>query len=366
LIQVVVGQDLFLIDAVKLGNCDRFWTSLATSGAALVTHAARAELLFAYQANGAALERLFDVQIAAGLVGIEYPAAYGTLVQRLIGTSISKSETRSDWRRRPLSQRQIEYALDDVSHLPRLHEMLQRKLEQRGRLPWMEDEMREWQSQVILAEYSDPWRRLSGVAGLSPRSTQIARKLWEWRDQTARQQNKPPRRVLRDDLLVELARREMSSAAQIRLLRGMERRGHQKDIPAIAAAIAQAAAAPEDQWPDKPQRPKSGPDMTLLGQFLYTGFGLLCRDLGIATSLVGSVQDVRDLAAWQLKLGDPQQRPPRLATGWRAKVIGQTIGEMLSSRWAIAIERPTADQPLRLVPIDRLPDARKSERAKNK
>ncbi len=353
LLQVVADGELALIDGTRIGDCRLFWQALADGSATIVAHAARAEFLFAYYAIGRPLERLFDIQLAAGFVGLEYPAAYSTLVQKLAKESLDKSETRSDWRRRPLSQQQIDYALQDVMHLPTIHQHLVAKLDDLGRTAWMEQEMRDWQLQLIENEVSEPWRRLSGFASLSHRSMAIAAKLWEWRERNAEKRNIPARRVLRDDLLIELARRETSNPQQIKLLRGMEHRNHDRDLPAIAEAIAVAIESPKDQWPEKSPRSTSGQDLNLLGQFLYSAFSIICRDLGLATGLVGTVQDVRKLAAWHLKLNSPDEPPPRLARGWRAEIVGATIHEMLQGKWGIWIDRPLDDQPLSLLAAEK-------------
>lgn len=351
LIQVAVDGELVLIDGVRLGDCRPFWQALVDGSARAVTHAARAEFLFGYLATERSLERLFDTQIAAGFSGMEFPASYSNLVQRLVKKPVGKTETRSDWRRRPLSQQQIEYALQDVVYLPPMYSMLSAQLQQLGREPWMEQEMRDWQAQVIDTEFHEPWRRLSGFAGLTRRGMAIAIGLWQWREQSASRRNVPMRRVLRDDLLIELARRETSKISEIRLLRGMERQSHSRDLTEIAAAVAAAIGSGKETWPMKPPRPASTPDLNLLGQFLYSAFSIVCRNINVAAGLVGSVQDVRNLAAWHLGLSDSADPPPRLARGWRGEVVGATIQEMLLGKWAITVDRPLLDQPLRLINV---------------
>src|SRR6185436_16195504 len=93
-------------------------------------------------------QRWFDVQIAAGLIGMEYPASYGTLAGRLLGKSLSKDETRTDWRRRPLSARQLEYALQDVADLTDIRNVLHKRLTELGRVGWLDDELAVWQREL--------------------------------------------------------------------------------------------------------------------------------------------------------------------------------------------------------------------------
>ena len=124
LIQVAAGDRLAVIDPTAVGDVTGFWELLATPGHETLVHAGREELLFSLGAVGRPPHSLFDIQIAAGLVGFEYPAGYGSLLFKLFGERLHKGETRTDWRRRPLTPAQLRYALDDVRYLLPLADML--------------------------------------------------------------------------------------------------------------------------------------------------------------------------------------------------------------------------------------------------
>ena len=196
---------------------------LAAPGHETIVHAGREELLFCLGAAGRPPERLFDVQIAAGLVGFEYPAGYGSLMFKLLGQRLNKGETRTDWRRRPLSTGQIEYALDDVRYLDAMAARLRERLSRLNRDAWLETEMAAWKSDVEATRSDERWWRVSGISGLSRRGLAIVRELWRWREAEAQRRDCPTRRVLRDDLIIELAKRKSDDPKQIRALRGMER-----------------------------------------------------------------------------------------------------------------------------------------------
>ena len=250
LVQAAANGRLAVIDALAVGDMRPFWEAIVAEGHQTVVHAGRGELEFCLQATGRLPERLFDVQVAAGLTGIEYPAGFGALVQKILGQSSPKHETRTDWRRRPLSKRQIEYALDDAVHLHPMCEALEARLRELGRLEWMEEEMADWKEELHRAAGQERWRRVSGQAGLDARSLAIVRELWKWRDAEARRRDQPARRVLRDDLLVELARRQTADVKRIRAVRGMERGDllrrageHRRGDPAGAVAAGGALSA---------------------------------------------------------------------------------------------------------------------------
>jgi ribonuclease D len=288
----------------------------------------------------------FDVQIAAGLIGLEYPASYGTLSTKLLCKTISKEETRTDWRRRPLTDRQLEYALLDVADLEAIRSVLYRRLDALGRLSWLESELTDWKRDLEGYESGERWQRLGGISGLAPRPLAIVRELFYWRDSEAQRQNRPTRRVLRDDLLIELAKRQTADPKRIRAVRGMERGDLQRYLPKIAQCVEKALALKDNELPRLPRK-SSRPQLNLLGQFLSTALGSICRSAEVAPSLAGTAQDVRDLIAYRLNLGGfANGEVPLLATGWRAEVVGQVIDHLLAGDLAIRISDPLADEPL--------------------
>ncbi len=344
LLQVAAGRRLAVIDPKSAGSLEPFWRLLASPGHTAIVHAGREEFRFCRFAIGQRPASWFDTQIAAGLIGMEYPAAYGTLIQKLLGKSLGKGETRTNWRRRPLSAKQIEYALQDVVYLEPLYQEISAQLRELGRAAWLDSELAAWQHQLEAEETSSRWRRVSGISGLSPRSLAIVRELWQWRDEEAAQRDIPPRRVLRDDLLVEIARRQSADSKNIRAVRDMDRRGVQRHLPAISARVQRALDLPRSKCPKPPSR-SARPPFNLLGQFLSTAVNSMARSARVAPSLVCTVQDVRDLIAHHLGYWDADE-PPVLATGWRSEVVGHAIDELLDGDLAIRITDPASEQPL--------------------
>lgn len=346
LVQVAAKGRIAVIDPYTVGDVNPFWQLITSGEHQTVVHAGREEFRFCWFATSAQPTNLFDVQIAAGLIGLEYPASYGKLIAKLLGDRLPKGETRTNWRQRPLTDKQIEYALLDVDYLPALRDKITAELEKRGRLEWFQSEIDTWQSDLIEAESREKWRRVSGISGLSNRALVIVRELWRWREKESEATNRPPRRVLRDDLIVELARRGKSDLRQIKAIRGIERSGAKRHLEDIAAAVAKALELPSEQWPRMPKR--SVPNqVTVLGQFLTTALTSICRAEKLAPSIVGTAQDVRDLVAFELGYHPEGDPPPRLAKGWRAEVIGNSLQDLLKGKVAIRIEDPLSDHPLR-------------------
>ena len=351
LIQIAVEDQLVVIDPLEIDNIDLFWEVLVQPGHETLVHAGREELCFCLDSQGKGPANLFDVQLAAGLVGYEYPAGYGNLTERVIGKKPHKAETRTDWRRRPLSKRQLQYAVDDVRYLKAIREALGQRLEKLGRADWLTAEMDRWQESVEESRSNARWRRLSGSSGLSPRSLAIVRELWLWRDQEACRLNRPPRRVLRDDLIVELARRRDSDVKQIKAIRGLDRGGLQAMMPGISASIQKALDLPDKDCP-RPQRRETNQQSVTLGQFLATALGSISRQAQIAPTLVGTVEDVRDLTADRLGERRRNDAPPSLTQGWRAEVVGRVLDDVLSGKTSIRIVDPRSERPLVFEPVD--------------
>jgi ribonuclease D len=344
LVQVCTPAGLAVIDPLTTGKLDRFWEVLAQPNHQTIVHAGREELGFALQAVGRCPANLFDVQIAAGFVADEFPSGYGSLLSRLLSVNTQKGETRTDWRRRPLSSQQLEYALDDVRYLIPLRDKLNERLEKAGRIAWFLAEMQAFQQEVITTRTRERWRRISGISGLSPRSSAVARELWRWREAEAQRRDSPARFVLRDDLLVELARRRSADLKQIRAVRGLERSELQRFLPTIADHIKLALELPQQELPQSERR-EVPQQITVLGQFLSTALTSLCRSLELAPALVGTASDVRDLVAFRLGFVADGQ-PPALACGWRAEVVGTLIDDLLAGKLSIRITDPLSDHPL--------------------
>jgi ribonuclease D len=345
LIQVSTPQRLAMIDTIVVQDVRPFWQAVVDGNHETIVHAARGEMEFCLLAVDQLPKRLFDVQLAAGLAGIEYPAGYGTLVAKLLGESSQKQETRTDWRKRPLSKRQIDYAVQDVYYLGLIRDRTYALLEKLGRLPWMQEETEAWCKELCRAMSSERWRRVSGNSGLDQRSLAIVHELWKWREGEAKRRDQPARRVLRDDLIIELAKRQTADVKRIRAVRGLERGDLLRKIDDIAACIQRALALPAEECPSRAPR-EATPQLSVLGQFLFAALGSVCRQAHLAPNLVGGPNDIRDWIAWRLAGTEKSRRRPKLASGWRAEFVGRLFDDLLSGKTSVRIGDPESESPL--------------------
>lgn len=346
LIQVSTEKGYAIIDTLAIDDLTVFWDWLCDGDHITIVHAAREEFLFCFRAVGKRPSKLFDIQLAAGMIGCEYPAAYGNLVNRMIGVTVDKGETRTDWRKRPLTDNQMAYALEDVVHLWPVYKKLKKRLEKLGRLDWVNWEMDHWQTALEQTISRPQWRRVSGIARLKPAQLAIVKELWIWRNEEAERKDRTPKRILADDLIVELARRGTSKPSQIRAIRGFGNRVQATAIDGISAAIDRALKLPKSEYPKRVTSTKTI-NLGLLGQFLTTALNVLCRTEQISSSIVGTAQEVRDVAAMRLGMLELKEQP-RLLTGWRAEIVGQLIDQVLDGRVAIRVDDPNSDHPLKM------------------
>jgi ribonuclease D len=351
LVQVATEEELAVIDPYQVKNLGEFWQAVASGKHTTVIHAAREEVNFSLASCDQPPARLFDTQLAAGFCSTEYPSSYGSVVTKFLDQKPGKGEQRTDWRRRPLSEHQIEYALEDVRYLLPLQTELDRQMKKSGRLGWFEEETDAWLQDVCEARTRERWRKVSGIGNLPGRSLAIVRELWRWREQEAERRDMPPRRVLRDDLIVELAKRKSDKPERIRAIRGLQRTKNRQLIDELAECIRQGLEAPLDEVTRR-HREAMPSQLNLLGQFLAPALASICRSANVATSLVGTASDVRDLIAYRLEFGDTDQREaPCLARGWRADLVGHLIEELLAGKKSIRIEDPESEHPLAFDPV---------------
>lgn len=346
LLQVAAGDELAIIDTLSCRDLSPLWDLICdpSNGHETVVHAAREEFRFCLAGTGKRPHRLFDTQIAAGLMGLEYPAAYSNLVSRFCGENLQKHETRTNWRKRPLSDGQLRYAVKDVLYLEKIHQQIRERLQELGRDEWLDEEMERRQSEFERDMQPDRWRKLSGIASSSADELAVIRELWRWREDVAISRDMPPRRVLRDDLLVELSKRGTTNLKKIRSIRGMDYGRVQKFLPEISDAISRGQQIPQAEWPETFKRSRI-PNLGLLGQFLATALGVICREESIAPNLAASTQELRTMAAWRLGMVKLDEEP-RLFTGWRRKVIARKIDDVLEGKKTLRVVDPRSNQPL--------------------
>jgi ribonuclease D len=350
LVQVATAERMALIDPLAFKNVQPFWDAVNDPNIEVVMHASGEDMRICQIQSGRLPARIVDVQIASGLVGYGYPISLGNLVRQELGINLPGGETRTDWRRRPLSPAQLRYALDDVAHLLTLADKLNDRLKRWGRLEWGEGEYRERLRDIMALDDGERWRKLPGLHHLSRRGLEIARRLAEWRKMDAQKTNQPLRRLMRDDLLVAIAKRHPASRRDLEALREFNRPHLLAKAHEILSVVSAAAAVPADQLPEHRERSDEGPGLSMVVSLLAATLNQACAQAKIATSLVGTNTDLKQLVSWYAD-GCPEGQRPELLRGWREELCGKTLLDVLSGRRALRVVDPRADVPVALDPI---------------
>lgn len=327
LIQVSWAEGAALVDPLSFDN-DQL-AGLFDHGSEVVLHAAQQDLDVLTWTVGAAPKRIFDTQLAAGFLGMSSPSLTA-VCERFIGVNVPKAERMTDWLERPLSSRQREYAAADVAHLLRVRELQLAELELRGRTEWLEEE-----TELLVARSTtlpgpdEAWRRIKGANQLSGTKRAVLAKVAAWRERRAAELDKPLRWVLSDMAVLNIAERAPSSTSKLASVRGVEDGFAQGRLGReVLEAVEQGKGSePPSLGEDgRPLRPALKPLVPLVNAWV----GQLGRDEDLDPALLASRRDVEDL----LRGRDGA----RLATGWRAELLGEPIERLLKGEVAIAFE----------------------------
>ena len=256
LVQLACDSEVALLDAVALPDLSPLAELLADGAVRKFVHAGGADVELLERLTGSAPQPLFDTQVAAVFAGLGSGLSYAAVVAATQEVALAKSETRTDWTRRPLAPAQLAYAAEDVSHLLPAARALRARLAALGRLAWAEEES----SALLGAAESDrevePERRLRGLDALPPRQRAVARELARWREREAERLDLARPFLLRDETMLALARRTEVAPGDLARLPGWDARRHARHANAWLAAHAEAVAvAARTELPPDPPRP---------------------------------------------------------------------------------------------------------------
>lgn len=342
LVQVATPNALYVLDPFDCGPLGEFWSLIAEPSRVVVVHAGREEVRICNGAIGRPPANLFDVQIAAGLLGFGYPLGYGPLVQTVLRKRLQKGETLTDWRRRPLSQDQIRYAFDDVRDLLALWKRLDARLAKLSRTAWAKDEFAAFVRRSLMEGVEvERWRKLKGVSNLDARRLAVLREVYQWREGAAAKRNRPARTILRDDLLVEIAKRAPKREDEITSLRGVGR----VDLAGLMDAIDRARRLPEADWPEEVERENDPHAVSLVASLLNVVLADWCAREELTTPLVATSADVRRLVRAAAN-GDVPPADSALTSGWRKEYVLPVLQEVLEGRRALRVKSLEGDAPL--------------------
>lgn len=331
-LQVASKDDAVAIDAMAEGlDLAPFFELMADARVTKVFHAARQDLEIIWNLAKLIPAPLFDTQVAAMVCGFGDQVSYGELVQTVAKVAIDKSSRFTDWSRRPLLPAQIEYAIADVTYLRDVYVFLRRKLEESCRLEWLRDEMALLTSPATYEQSPEnAWERLRNRVR-KPRDLAVLMEVAAWREAEAQARDVPRSRVLKDDVLIELALaapRTTEALGNLRAFpRSMERSRAGVDI---LAAIERGLGRDPGTLPKLDRERRSGGNGATV-ELLKVLLRNISDSHGVAAKMIATVDDLEAIAA------SDAAKVPAL-TGWRRELFGAKALELKHGRLALTVE----------------------------
>ncbi len=337
LIQVAATGIEAIIDPMAEGlDLSSFHALLTDTKIVKVFHAARQDIEIFFHQAGVVPHPLFDSQVAAMVCGFGEAASYETLARKVAKVEIDKSARFTDWSRRPLSPRQLEYALGDVTHLRTIYEALSKDLAKSGRTKWVAEEITALQDpNLYRLDPKDAWKRLKPRTS-SKKFLALLAAIAEWREREAQTRDVPRNRVIKDEALLEIAANPPTDGTALEQIRAVPRGfGTSRQGKALLEAIAEGRSAqpPEGFIPPPPRR-KHEPSQSAV-DLLKTLLRLRAEAARVAPRLIANAEDIDHLAAFE-------DDGVAALSGWREEVFGNDARALRDGKLAIALENGEA------------------------
>jgi ribonuclease D len=330
LVQIASEDVLACIDPLAIPDLQPFLDWLNQPQRLKVLHAAWQDMeIFHHLGGGNVPSPIFDTQVAAAVLGMGDQLGYARLVEGLSGVMLDKSQSRTDWSRRPLTKAQLEYAIDDVRHLRDAYKMLREQLETLGRIKWLE---KPFQKLSDPATYTvDPqtvWERVKGLQVLKPQQLAILRELAAWREQRALLKDIPRRWILSDEILLDMARMQPDSPAALRQIRGLSDEQIERGASEWLACVTRGQAVPKSECPQLPRRRKLDANMSIIADILSALLNQIANENGISAQMIATRQQIEKML---------EEGRTTLSDDWRGALVNDMFGQVLSGKAAIRV-----------------------------
>ena len=332
-VQLASDEEALAIDALAEGlDLQPLLRLMADEDVVKVFHAARQDLEIFWKLSGVLPTPLFDTQVAAMVCGYGDQVSYSELVQSVCRVAIDKSSRFTDWAQRPLADAQVDYAIGDVTYLRDIYNALTARLKATGRQSWLEDEMKVLNSPATYEQHPErAWERHKSRVR-KPRDLATLMELAAWRESEAQARDVPRSRVLKDDVLIELATaapRTVEALGNLRAFpRGMER---SRAGGEILAAIERGLARDPKTLPRIERERRNGVNVGATVELLKVLLRQVSEQSGVAGKLIASVDDLESIAS-------NDKADVAALSGWRRKIFGERALELKSGRLALTVE----------------------------
>ena len=343
--QLASPDEAFVVDALAPGiDLAPFFDLLTDEKVVKVFHAARQDIEIVWNMAKKIPHPIFDSQVAAMVLGYGDSISYDQLVQRITGDLLDKSHRFTDWTRRPLSDAQMTYALSDVTHLRDVYRKLAADLDKRGRSSWVEAEMGVLTSpETYRMEPERAWERLKSRVR-KPRELSVLIEIAAWREREAQSRDVPRSRVLKDDVIGDIAVQAPTTVERLGQLRSLPK-GFERSRwgEAIVDAIKRGIERDPKTLP-RLERFRPAPNGAATVELLKVLLRMTAESHGVAAKVIATVDELDRIAA------DDEADVPSMK-GWRRELFGEKALALKHGRLALAVERG------KVVTVERSPDA---------
>ena len=333
LLQIIAGNEIYLVDTIKIRNLDAFLRIVSDPEVLKITHAGDNDYRLLFTLFGVTPRNTFDTQIAAGFVGYNYPSGFGKIVEKELRVTLAKSHTVADWEARPLDPKAVEYAIEDVKYLPALHEQLTRKLKRHHRESWAREENRKWEVPSFYAV--DPDKELFSndlVHQLDAREKVFLMRLYRWRIRTASELNIPRETVLQSRYISTIVRATKGGANSFKANRTMHENVWKKHLDTWQQLWKEPATPEERSILDGMVRPaQEDPEREWTMELLYHFVKKQCLEHEISAALLLPRGDFN-----RLKSGS-DDFDLSLLEGWRAELLGDGLVRWLREGGPVSV-----------------------------
>lgn len=332
LIQLATDSEIVLVDPLCVTNLRPLTSLFLNENITKIVHSGSQDFEIIYHELGCIPRPVFDTQIAASVMGYGQQAGYALLVHGLCGVQLPKTESYSDWSKRPLTAAQISYAEEDVLYLPRMYEKMKAELERQGRLGWLDSEFADLiDENHYLVDDRSMYLRVKRVGHLTRRQLSAARELTAWRESTARKRNIPRKWVLADEQIIEASRREPKTIDDLFQVRGIREKLSTADAREAVAVIQHGINLPESELPDLGRPAKNEISVETQVDLMSVLVHQRAKENNIAPQLLAPRDELEELARYS-------NDTCTLMKGWKRQIIGQELFDLLKGRLALSLE----------------------------
>lgn len=331
LIQVAIEGEVAIIDPFAIKDITLLNDALTSSDVVKIFHASSQDIEILYHETGVVPRPVFDTQVAAALLGKSQQASYSSLVSSYCSVNLPKKDSFTDWSQRPLKDSQIRYAADDVVYLPQIYYDMVEVLNEKNRLHWLDEAFEEISSpEKYEIKPEERYRKLRRVNQLNARQMAAAREFAAWRELKAQKINVPRKWIVSDEQIVEACRREARTIDELFMVREMRESLRAEDARQAVACIKKGLSCPKEQLPQVHEKPKNEHNVDIVVDLMNAVVHLRARENHIAPQTLAPQAEL-------MKLARGHDDECELLKGWRYKVIGKELKELLKGKFSLRI-----------------------------